>query len=54
MKLIQKIKELFTIKCDVCGCAGKKMNVYHFMTYQGKIVEDICVDCEEKVFDEVL
>lgn len=52
--MIKKLKGLFQNKCDVCGQAGKKMRVFHFLTYKGKTVEDICEDCEDIVFNEVL
>jgi hypothetical protein len=51
-RLIDWYNRLFRIPCDVCGEYGKKRKVYHFLRYKGKMIEDICSDCEEKVFAE--
>lgn len=53
--MIKKLMNLFRIPYDNCGTYSGAHHIgTHGMNYEGKMVEDVCHECEEKIWKSIL
>lgn len=52
--MLRKLLNIFRVPCDNCGTYKGVHHIgTHGMTYKGKLVEDVCYECEEEIWNSI-